>query len=496
MNKLLTVSAILSRICAIIVNINFPINMNQTSPITKNLIKLIIYFMGLFLIALSVWTEKFFGSVTMDQALSTIKFGIKGALTADPVFYTRFIKWCLVMPAIATALMMLIEKLTTRLRKCYLVLLVIGLIDAGYQFSVLDYVKQFSSVKTDYFKSNYIDPKQVIFKMHHPKSLVLIYVESLENSYSDKKIFDHDLLQSLHHLNGISFKNYTQMPGTGWTVAGIVSTQCGVPLKSITLFNGNNQGKMFNDFLGHAECLSDILAKNGYINIYMNGSALEFAGIDRFLKTHHYTEMVGRKEWLAKGIKQQEMNPWGLYDDDLFAQAKIKLTKLMQSKQHFNLTLVTIDTHGVTGHLSKTCKKQGYHDFAGIVECTANQLADFIHFVRDKGWLEQLNIVIVGDHLAMKNLVSDKLKLSNNRTIFNLLITNQHLIKNTSVITHFDMLPSILDSLGFQYKGSKLGLGYSGFSRKRPAESADRLVVMSNQINNNSATYNRLWLWR
>src|SRR5207248_2066007 len=124
--------------------------------------------------------------------------------------------------------------------------------------SFIEYIHEFSKGKSDYFKEHYVDPKSVTFDVIKPKNLILIYVESLENTYSDKQLFGYDLLHSLHELKGISFKNYIQMPGTGWTIAAMVSTQCGVPLKTMTFFH-HRESEFFEKYLGNAECLSDIL---------------------------------------------------------------------------------------------------------------------------------------------------------------------------------------------------------------------------------------------
>ena len=65
--------------------------------------------------------------------------------------------------------------------------------------------------------------------------------------------------------------------------------------------------------------------------------------------------------------------------------------------------------------------------------------------------------------------------------------------KFTDDVVHFDMLPIILDSLGFKYPKGRLGLGYSALKPIRSLPPADRLPVMDYKIDNYSKTYNRLW---
>lgn len=185
---------------------------------------------------------------------------------------------------------------------------------------------------------------------------------------------------------------------------------------------------------------------------------------------------------------------WGLPDDLLFKQAKLKLAKLMSQHQPFNLTILTVDTHGLTGQLTQACRAQGFHDFTGIVECSANHVADFIHYIKAQGWLEQMTIVIVGDHLAMQNAISQKLALSDKRTIYNLFISQEKLYKRTDDMVHFDLLPTILELLGFRYPGHQLGLGHSLIAEQPVQSKPITLATLARNIDLYSKAYQDLWL--
>jgi len=477
-----------------------------------------IYFFSLFLIAVSLWTQKYFGIVSIDQVNSTIHFGIDGVLAADSIYMQRFIKWCLIWPAIVTIFLLFTKrflskliqkssaktpsvtmkaiKLLDQMSNKYIFLL-LSLFFVLHQFSLYDYLKNsYLSNKFDYFALNYTDPKLTALQTKHLKNVVIIYVESLEATYSDKKVFGHDLLQSLNKLqkdDAASFSYYRQMPGTGWTIAGIVGTQCGVPLKQLTIFNGNRIGENVNHFLSNATCLSDILTKYGYKNIFMNGSSTKVGGKLKFFTDHHYAEIYGKEEWLKEGINESKMNGWGLPDHDLFERAKIILEKNIKSHKPFNLTILTVDTHGYAGQLSEYCKKQGFHDFAGIVECSSNEVADFVQYVKAKHGLDKVNIVILGDHLVMTNPILDKLNSSSLRSVFNLFISKDPIHKNTDEIMTFSLLPTILEFIGFDFKDGKLGLGYSGINQYPSKQSSDYINDIEKNITNFSEAYSQLW---
>jgi len=477
--------------------------------------RLLVLFLGLFLIGLALWTNRYFGHVTVDQALSTVTFSVHGVFVSDSIFIKRFIEWCLFWPLIVTLIIQAIcycvklisqrffvsEKKSSR-QNCLSrifsgVVFFIGLGLVIYQYHVSEFVLALFDRSPDVFASLYVDPSKVSLKAKKPKSLVLIYVESLENTYSNSAFFNHDLLARLNSVTATDthFKQYDQMPGTGWTIAGIVATQCGIPLRMVTIFNGNRIGENINHYLPSATCLSDILASHGYKNIFMNGAALSFSGVDVFLQDHHYNESYGKDEWLKSGVSLSDMQGWGLTDDQLFEKAKIKLAELIRQEQPFSLTILTIDTHGLNGQLNKTCKAKGYQHFSGIVECTANEVADFVAYIKHQGWLDRVNVVIQGDHLAMENDVVNILKSAPNRTIYNAIIAQPALKKNREMVTHYDMLPTILDSLGFQFEGGRLGLGYSAI-RDNQISPATRVADVSDLINHKSASYNSLWMYK
>lgn len=499
----------------------------------KKILKFLAYLLACMLFAIPMWINREFGTVSVDQVLYHLSFGSTGLFASDPALMDGFIRFALLLPLGLALLLFVCEAFVTHAhrhgleatllairqtlanwgrmirtgllhalkganfafqKKLHLILLGGGIIFFGYQFSLISYISSFYG--EDYFAGSYVDPRQIELKKERPKSLVLIYVESLENTYADPSRFGKDLLHRLTALQekGVSFNHYTQMPGTGWTIAGIVSSQCGLPLRSLAMFDGNQQGEHVSSFLPNARCLGDILNAHGYTNIFMNGSSLEFAGVGKFFKDHHYKRVYGREEWIGLGEKQETMSGWGLHDDDLFRNARAELAKQIRSRKLFNLTLLTIDTHHPYGHLSTTCNRRGFTDFEGIVECTADQVAEFVEDIISNGWLDKVSIVIQGDHLAMGNTSYEKLISNPDRTVFNLLISgDKKLVKNTDDFSHFDMFPTILDLIGLKVVGERAGLGYSGLGVPKVERPADRREKMEALLMNYSKDYEKLW---
>jgi phosphoglycerol transferase len=101
--------------------------------------------------------------------------------------------------------------------------------------------------------------------------------------------------------------------------------------------------------------------------------------------------------------------------------------------------------------------------------------------------------VIIGDHLAMKNAVYDKLTSVDQRYIFNMIVSKNKLSKNTEEIVPFDMLPTMITLLGFDIEGGRLGLGYSAVGSAAPRRSEKGIAEMKDKISWSSEVYNRLW---
>ena len=62
-----------------------------------------------------------------------------------------------------------------------------------------------------------------------------------------------------------------------------------------------------------------------------------------------------------------------------------------------------------------------------------------------------------------------------------------------SVISHFDLFPSLLAALGFSVEGERLGFGYNVFSSEVTPEK-DYLARLKKRVLSHSKVYESLWL--
>jgi phosphoglycerol transferase len=459
------------------------------------------YFAGCFGIALARWIGGSFGETSLDQILWHLRYTEHAAVQMGGLFLFEFTFEVLLFPAVAALLLALVhvavaERLhgTPRrlLRAGPPAVLAGAVVALLAQFSVFSYVQ--SQFGPDRFAEAYVDPAGVrLHAQPHKRNLVLVYAESLEQTYGDARLFGRDLLAPLHALGGVSFTDYHPMPGATWTMAAMVATQCGVPLKVYSEAPVRAKAGR-KSFLPGATCLGDVLQAHGWHNVFLGGAPLSFAGKGAFLRDHGYADTRGRDEWERAGLAPAELNEWGLVDSALFARAHTTLRALQAAGKPFNLTLLTIDTHNPHGFQSPYCRGQGARDFQGIVGCSAGQIAGFISEARQAGELKDTIVVVLGDHLAFPNPAWEQLqKAGDSRRMFDLFFGDGLAAPNTTELLPFDLYPSILALLGLPPAGERLALGYTAFGPAPAGRPAHRAAAWSLAAVRGSATYDRLW---
>ena len=451
-------------------------------------------------IGLAGWIGRSFGDTSLDQVLWHVRHSEGAAVQMGGIFALEFVVEVLLFPLLFAVLATLLhgalaERMRGGLRRLLRALPATAggaaLVALLMQFSVFSYAA--ASFGPDRFAETYVDPATVRLASGKPRNLVLIYLESMEQVYADPALFGRDLLAPLARLGGHSFPSYQPAPGATWTIAGMVATQCGLPLKVYTEsdLRGSDRGR---SFMPGATCLGDVLQARGYRNVFMGGAPLSFAGKGAFLRDHGYQEAWGRDEWERAGVQRAQMNEWGLHDSTLYEGARRRLAELHAAGQPFNLTLLTIDTHNPHGFRSPHCRSRGARDFAGIIACGAEQAAEFVEFARRNGYLRDTVVVILGDHLAVPNPVWEKLQSAGERRrIYNLVIADGPVAANTQELLPFDWYPTMLDLLGLQVEGERLALGYTAVGEAKVARPADRARTWSLGALRGSARYDALW---
>lgn len=238
----------------------------------------------------------------------------------------------------------------------------------------------------------YITPSQLTAEAG--KNIIVISIESLEQGFLGPNF--NNIAPNLKNLSK-EWTYYDYMPvspGGDWTAASLYSHQVGMPAffkgPSNAVFQGITNVKLTG--LGH------VLNKAGYNSKYLVGSK-EFAGMSDIL-TAYGIEAISEKNSLGKYPENR-----GLYDFDLFQEAKLQIQVLKKDKgKPFALFLSTINTHFPNGIYDKRMgeyipKRDTNLEFS--VSAVDYLIKDFITYLKNEGLYDNTAIYIFPDHLLM-----------------------------------------------------------------------------------------------
>ena len=286
------------------------------------------------------------------------------------------------------------------------------------------------------------------------KNVVMIYLESMEKMYTDESVFPGltPFMSSLAD-EALSFENIQQTQGTNFTVAGIVSSQCGTPLLIPPGPGGNDI--LRNGFLQEAVCIGDILEAAGYRQVFMGGATTRFAGKGMFLAAHGYKEVMGLEELRPLMDDPGYLNRWGLYDETLLELAAEKFDEVAaNSDRPFNFTVLTVDAHPPDGTPSESCKPYDRIDNSifHAVHCTDQLLEKFVNHLKQSPAWDDTVVFIMSDHLHMRNIGMDYYPPDYERKLFVNILNAGVTGKIEKEGTHMDLAPTLLSLMGVDHQ--------------------------------------------
>lgn len=246
------------------------------------------------------------------------------------------------------------------------------------------------------YREEFADPReQNITFPQGKRNLIHIVMESMETTCSDP---DHggqwqtSLIPNLTALaeDNISFSTMVNLSGADFTSGALAAQTAGIILQHYT-------------YLPRAWSLGDILAEEGYRQVFMCGSDGEF-GMRKPYFEQHQTAV-----WDLFTARELEPNPdyaennWGIPDHVLYKHAKDVLTDLSEGGAPFNLTLLTVDTHFFDGLPCQYCESLYPTQYENVIHCADNLVYQFIQWIQAQDFYENTTIIITGDHLCMDN---------------------------------------------------------------------------------------------
>lgn len=325
---------------------------------------------------------------------------------------------------------------------------------------------------TTFFEENYVQPN--IANMEFPKqkrNLILLVLESMESTYVDKRhggYFEDSKIPNLqknamnskylHFTHNDRVGGAYQVPGTGWSIAGMFAMECGLPIRVSYSMNYNPDP---NKFLPGAYCLGEALKEKGYHGTVFYGTPAEYQHLDVVFKSHGADEIIDSNIMSGGGWSK---------DYETFGYAKKHIEKLAKTGQPFYALVDTFDNH-FTGHLCKKCNTTGCNNtWHSVMNCVDQQAQDFIEWFEKSPFYENTTLFIQGDHLTLNGPFNNEMSYTKYlRTTYNLVV-NSAIKTEHNKNRHFTMMdiyPTILASIGVKIKGEKLGMGTNLFSKKQ-----------------------------
>ena len=358
------------------------------------------------------------------------------------------------------------------------ILLLTSLTVFGVRLEVFSYVEN-SVTPSDFIEQHYVDPEEVELTFPEQKrNLIYIFLESMENTFADPTSCDTVEVNYIPELTKLARENVNfshgqdlggaqSLEGTTWTAAAMVAQTSGVTIK--VPLTGDDYGAE-EYYMPGIITLGDILEAEGYQQVLLLGSKGEFANRDAYFADHGNYQMVDLVALKQEGRLEEDYYEWWGYEDEkLFAYAKEELTRLAQTGEPFNFTMLTADTHFPDGYVCRLCENTYEEQYGNVMKCSDTQLLAFINWLKEQPFYENTTVVLSGDHLTMDPEfladIDDTYVRTNYNCFINAPVTPAQ-TKNRQFGT-IDMFPTTLAALGVKIEGDRLGLGTNLFSEKQ-----------------------------
>ncbi|SEU09459.1 phosphoglycerol transferase [Salinibacillus kushneri] len=392
-----------------------------------------------------------------------------------------------------------------KLRLIYAFLVMLVSLFLSYKLLGFDHYLEQLDQQSTFISKEYVSGRDVAINFPEKKrNLIILYLESMENSLIDKKSgggWDYTVIPELEKLakENINFSNTDliggafPVTGTDWTVAALTSTTSGLPLKIPV---NQNLYRNSDNFMPGAYTLGDILNKEGYNLEVMFGSDASFGGRRNYYESHGNYKIFDLNTAIKEGkMEKGDKVWWGFDDTHLFKWAKEEITSLARSDQPFSFSFLTANTHFTDGYLESGADDKFNTQYENVYAYSSEQVNEFIKWLRDQDFYEETTLVIMGDHLSMQGggFFPTYTYEGYKRTIYNTFL-------NTAVepdkeknrfFSSLDMYPTILASIGVEIEGNRLGLGTNLFSERRTLIEEFGFKHVNKHLDRQSNYYNK-----
>ncbi len=244
----------------------------------KVILQYVFIFLSLLIATTVAWVFRTWKGLTMEEVVFQIQAPTTGT---DSGIISSFILTCPLISIVLTLVILLLHKRLGKIKDIAVLGLMVAFLavaafSVGYMWNRLDitaYAKN-QTTESTFIEDNYADPKEVDLTFPEKKrNLIYIYLESMEDTYADKKsggAFEKSRIPELAKLslenenfsgNSTALNGGIPMYGATWTMGALFAQTSGLPL------NLPIRGDLMStqsEFLPGVINLGDILEENGY----------------------------------------------------------------------------------------------------------------------------------------------------------------------------------------------------------------------------------------
>lgn len=278
------------------------------------------------------------------------------------------------------------------------------------------------------------------------KNLVLLLGESLEQQVLGE--FNPRYPGMMPYLselsrNSLFAPNWTMVPNTDWSIAGIFASQCGLPLMvpQFPYYQSNDRASVMFHNQSSFKCVGDYLQRLGYKGAYVYSGLGYFSGIQRLFVQHG----------LAKGFDKASAGiglDWKLMD-----RVRMLLPSLVSDGTPFYLLIGYCDTHPPFKEEQCKYRRGNWTDHKGlrVFDCLDQRIEETVKLLESYGINRENTVLVVqGDHTLRDGAQKWSVGGRFDRKMF-MLFPWERKRRVDKGVFHFDMPHTILDLLGVDY---------------------------------------------
>ena len=329
---------------------------------------------------------------------------------------------------------------------------------------------------------NYTSEKQKQY------NVVVIIMESLSKEFVGFHN-NHDLTPFLDSLMNHSLV-FTNAYSNGLrSIEALPAITASIPTLSNTPFISSVYAQ--NKF----NSLPSVLSKKGYSTSFFHGGTRGTMGFYGFAKKAGFQKYFGLEEYKNKADYD---GTWGIYDEPFF---NYFADKIKAETKPFFTTFFSLSAHPPYNIPNKydTIFKEGDLEIHKLISYSDYSLKVFFENIKDEDWFDNTLFVITADHTSPKS--SDELyknKIGRYSIPMFFYTPNGELKGINDVVTqHIDIMPSILDYLG--YDMPFISFGESVFRKKSWAIHYNNnrycLITKNGYLNNREEKYSTFSDW-